>query len=114
MAAMPKFLETLGLDEEPMGIFYTDTRPVEGFTPEPMDLPTREKEIKNEIDWQAVFSRFSCVMGNIWRARKKKRAAYFGFPAIFNSCSKNKLVGKTAGYLLSRPRIHSALFCTPF
>ena len=42
-----------------------------------MDLPTREKEINNEIDWQATFGQFSCVMGHIWRARKKKAAAYF-------------------------------------
>ena len=42
-----------------------------------MDPPTREKEINNGIDWQAVFSQFSCVMGNIWRARKKKEPAYF-------------------------------------
>lgn len=74
---LPRFLEIMGLDEEPMGIFYTDERPAEGFSPKPMDLPTREKEMKNAIDWQAVFGQFSCVIGNIWRARKKKMAAYF-------------------------------------
>ena len=77
LKSLPKFLETLGLDEEPMGLFYTDEKPVEGFSPKPMDLPTREKEQRNEIDWQAVFSKFSCVIGHIWRARKKKTAAYF-------------------------------------
>jgi uncharacterized protein (DUF169 family) len=60
-----------------MGLFYTDEKPVEGFSPKPVDLPTREKEQRNEIDWQAVFSKFSCVIGHIWRARKKKTAAYF-------------------------------------
>jgi len=75
--SLPQFLEVLGLDEEPMGIFYTDEKPADGFSPKPMDLPTREKEMKNEIDWQAVFTQFSCVIGNIWRARKKKTAAYF-------------------------------------
>jgi len=74
---LPRFLEILGLDEAPMGTFFTDKKPDQGFSPKPKDLPTREKEIKNEIDWQAVFSQFSCVMGNIWRARKKKTAAYF-------------------------------------
>jgi uncharacterized protein (DUF169 family) len=74
---LTRFLETLGLDEEPMGIFYTDEKPADGFSPKPMDLPTREKEMKNAIDWQAVFGQFSCVIGNIWRARKKKTAAYF-------------------------------------
>ena len=58
--SLPKFLETLGLDEEPMGLFYTDEKPVEGFSPKPMDLPTREKEQKNEIDWQAIKPIFRC------------------------------------------------------
>ena len=71
------FLARLGLDEEPMGIFYTDTEPKEGLAPENLDLPTREKEMQNQINWQAVFAGFSCVMGHIWRARKKKTAAYF-------------------------------------
>jgi uncharacterized protein (DUF169 family) len=74
---LPEFLEILGCDEEPMGLFYTDERPPEGFSPKPIDLPTREKEIRNEIDWQAVFSKFSCSIGHIWRARKKRTIAYF-------------------------------------
>lgn len=77
LKSLPKFLDVLKLDEEPMGIFYTDELPQEGFSPKPMDLPTREKEMKNEIDWPAVFAQFSCVIGNIWRARKKRTAAYF-------------------------------------
>lgn len=72
-----KFLGVLGVTEEPVGIFFSDKKPAEGFTPKPMDLPTREREIKNEVDWQAVFSNFSCVLGNIWLARRKKKAAYF-------------------------------------
>ena len=74
---LPGFLATLGLDEEPMGLFYTDVRPIDGFSPKPMDLPTREKEKRNEINWQAVFSDFSCVMQHIRLARSKKKAAYF-------------------------------------
>jgi uncharacterized protein (DUF169 family) len=74
---LKNFLDLLGLTEEPVGIFYTDDKPVEGFSPKQMDLPTREKEIKNEIDWQATFGQFSCVMGHVWRARKKNKAAYF-------------------------------------
>lgn len=75
--ALPRFLEILGYDEEPMGIFYTDARPEEALTPGPLDLPTREKEQKGQIDWQAVFGDFSCVIGHIWRARKKKVPACF-------------------------------------
>ncbi|MBP1737913.1 MAG: hypothetical protein H6Q48_206, partial [Deltaproteobacteria bacterium] len=59
--ALPKFLEVLGYGEEPMGVFYTDQKPEEGFTPAPLDLPTREKEKNQQIDWQAVFGDFSCV-----------------------------------------------------
>lgn len=77
MKTLPQFLEILGLDDEPMGLFYTDEKPAEGFSPKPNDLPTREKEMKNKIDWQKVFGEFSCVMGHIWRARKKKTIAYF-------------------------------------
>ena len=77
MKNLPAFLEVLGLDEEPMGIFYTDEKPEEGFTPKPGPLPTRDSEMKNEIDWQQVFGQFSCAIGHIWRARKKKTAAYF-------------------------------------
>ena len=71
------FLSLLGLDEEPMGIFYTDDKPVSGLSPKPGPLPTLEREQKNEVDWQKVFGRFSCAMGHIWRARKKTCAAYF-------------------------------------
>jgi hypothetical protein len=69
--ALPRFLEILGYDEEPMGIFYTDQKPAEGFTPSSLDLPTREKEQNQQINWQAVFGDFSCVIGHIWRARKR-------------------------------------------
>ena len=74
---LPSFLERVGLDEEPMGIFYTDTQPDHGFSPKPADLPTREREIANEIDWQAMFGQFSCALGHIWCARRKKTAAWF-------------------------------------
>ncbi len=77
LKSLPAFLEILGLDEEPLGLFYTDEAPDGGFTPRPVDLPTREKEKRNEIDWQAVFGNFSCAIGYIWRARRKKTAAYF-------------------------------------
>jgi uncharacterized protein (DUF169 family) len=33
--------------------------------------------MNNQIEWQAVFGNFSCAMGHIWRARKKKTAAFF-------------------------------------
>lgn len=71
------FLDILGLTEEPVGIFYTDDKPADGFSPKPMELPTREKEINNEIDWQKTFSHFSCVFGHVLRSRRLKKPAYF-------------------------------------
>ena len=71
------FLEAIGLDEEPMGMFYSDREPEEGIAPKPGLLPTIEMEARGEVDWGALFGDFSCVIGSIWRARKKKTAAYF-------------------------------------
>ncbi len=77
LLTLPNLLSILGIGEEPMGLFYTDERPAKALSPKPADLPTRAGEERNEIDWQAVFGNFSCVMGHIWRARKKKTAACF-------------------------------------
>jgi uncharacterized protein (DUF169 family) len=74
-----RFLEALGHDEEPMGIFYSDVEPTHGIAPKPGHLPTREEEQKagGAIDWQALHKGWSCVLGNLRLARKKKTAAYF-------------------------------------
>lgn len=72
-----KFSDTLGLSEEPLGVFYSDVKPEPGFALKASDLPTREKEMAGEVDWQAVFSSFGCVIGNIRRARRKQIPAYF-------------------------------------
>ena len=71
------FLDILGITEEPVGVYFTDDKPAEGSSPKPMALPTREKEITNEIDWQSTFAQFSCVMGHVLQARKLKKPAYF-------------------------------------
>lgn len=77
VSAVSEFMQILGIEEEPMGMFFSSEKPVSGFSPEISVLPTREKEIKNEIDWQQVFGSFSCVMGKIRLARQKKTAAFF-------------------------------------
>ena len=74
---LKEFLDVLGYPEEPFGVFYTDTEPKEGFSPRPGELPDREKEAAGEVDWSARFANFSCIIGHIWWARKKKTAAYF-------------------------------------
>lgn len=75
--ALSEFLNILGLIEEPVGILYTNDKPVDGSAPKTMPLPTREKEIENDIDWGMTFGQFSCVMGHVLQARKLKKTAYF-------------------------------------
>lgn len=77
LESLPGLLDVLGLTEEPMGLFYTNTEPADGFTPKPMPTPTAEREKAGEIDWQETFGNFSCVMGNVWRARRKRTRAWF-------------------------------------
>jgi hypothetical protein len=73
------FLSAINYREEPLGIFYTDMAPEHGISPKPLpgNLPTREKELKGEIDWRSIFENFSCIFGSIWRVRKNGGAAYF-------------------------------------
>ncbi len=74
---MKAFFEQLGLPEEPFGVFYTDQQPEKGYSPKSGNLPTAEMEKKGEVNWGSVFENFSCVIGNIWRARRMGSLAYF-------------------------------------
>ena len=89
------FLEHLGLDEEPFGVYYDDTKPEKSFGPKPGVPISRELEDQGQVDMQAVFKNFSCVIGNIWLARKKHCAAYissekYGCPGGVFYCSMMK------------------------
>lgn len=46
-----RLLELLGHDEEPLGIYYTDTKS-DGFGPRPGEIYSREREQAGEINWQ--------------------------------------------------------------
>jgi len=70
-------LDDLGHDEEPVGIFYTDAEPDEGFAPKPGVPFNIEMEARNEIDWKGLWGNFSCVLGKVWLARRQKKPAYF-------------------------------------
>lgn len=76
-AEMKEFISALGAVEEPFGMMYTDVEPVDGICPKSAPLPTREDEKNGKVDWAALNSAQSCVIGLIWRARKKKGVAYF-------------------------------------
>ncbi len=79
LAGTKRLLELLGHGEEPLGIHYADEKPEGGFGPKPGVRFSREAEEAGTLDWQRAFAEFSCVMGNIWLARKKKKAAYISF-----------------------------------
>ena len=70
-----QLLELLGASEGPYGVCYSDTKP-EGFGPKKGEIISREKEIAGTMDWEKVFSTFSCLVGNIWKARKKRTAGW--------------------------------------
>ena len=75
-AQTQRLLELLYHDEMPLGIFYSDDKP-DGYGPRPGEIFTREREAAGQINWQNAFeSNFSCMLGNIWLARKKKSAAW--------------------------------------
>jgi len=71
-----RLLELLGHDEEPFGVHYSDIKPEDGFGPKPGEIFSRERESAGQIDWQKAFGSFSCIVGNIWLARKKRKAAW--------------------------------------
>ncbi|HXX80684.1 MAG TPA: DUF169 domain-containing protein [Thermodesulfovibrionales bacterium] len=72
-----EFMDVLGLDEEPMGMYYTNQQPEGGFCPKKGTLPSASQEAKGEVDFGTLFEHFSCVIGNIWLARRRKTWAYF-------------------------------------
>lgn len=75
LADTNRLLELLGHTEAPLGVYYSDTKP-EGFGPRPGEIFSRERELAGELDWAKIRQNFSCVMGNIWLARKKQKAAW--------------------------------------
>lgn len=74
-AQTERLLELLAHGEMPFGIFYSDEKP-DGYGPKPGEIFSREREAARELDWQKAFDNFSCIYGNIWLARKKRKAAW--------------------------------------
>ncbi len=70
-----RLLELLGHEETPFGVYYADIKP-DGYGPKPGEIFSRDREEAGEIDWQNAFANFTCLIGSIWLARKKKKAAW--------------------------------------
>jgi len=75
--SLEAFMDAIGLAEGPMGMYYTDRQPPQGFSPKGGVLPTAAEEAEGKVDFGSLFSNFSCVLGNIWRARTKGTSAFF-------------------------------------
>ena len=89
------FMEYLGLAEEPIGVHYADTLPENAYGPKTGVPMSRELEDQGKLNMQEVMQSFSCVMGNIWLARKKHGAAFisaeqYGCPGGVYYCSMQK------------------------
>jgi len=69
-------MHVIGLDQEPFGIYYSDTKPENAYGPKEGVPISRELEATHCIDWAAVGKNFSCFIGNIWLARRKHSAAF--------------------------------------
>lgn len=66
------FTAALGLPEEPLGLYYTDSRPAFGFSPRPQTpLSQLPKENDGNLNWT------SCLLGKLRRARREKAPAFF-------------------------------------
>ncbi|MDL2267312.1 DUF169 domain-containing protein [Desulfovibrio sp. OttesenSCG-928-G15] len=70
-----RLMELLGHEEAPFGVYYADSKP-DGYGPKPGEIFSREREVAGEINWQHAFANFTCLLGSIWLARKKKKAAW--------------------------------------
>ncbi len=70
------FLGLLGSAEEPFGVYYDDAKPEKAYGPKVGAPMSRELEEQGKLDMQEVFKTFSCVMRNIWLARKAHCAAF--------------------------------------
>ena len=77
LAEIQAFCDILGLSEEPLGMHYTPRPPERACRRQPAILPTADMEAAGEVDWEATFANFSCVIGVLWRARKSGKPAYF-------------------------------------
>lgn len=75
-----ELLDILGHEEEPIGMFYSEEKP-DGPGPKPGPILSAEAEAQGELDMQSVWGGFSCLMGRVLLARKKKIATWIAAEA---------------------------------
>lgn len=76
LASSNAFVKHLGMQEEPFGVFFADAKPEKAIGPKVGAPISRELEAQGKVNMQEVFASFSCVMRNVWLARKQHCAAF--------------------------------------
>ena len=71
-----RLLEVLEHPEEPFGTMYTDNEPEDGYGPKEAVPIARAMADPAKVNREEIFSNFSCLIGNVWLARKKQAPAY--------------------------------------
>ena len=74
-------LQMLGHDEEPLGVFYSDTKP-DGHGPKETTPISVEAEKRGEIDFRNIFANFSCMMARVLQCREKKTTTWLSANAF--------------------------------
>ncbi len=75
-----ELLHLLGHDEEPLGIYFTDEKP-DGTGPRPGPALSVEAERAGELDQEALYKNFSCVMAKIFNVRRQKKPTWLAADA---------------------------------
>jgi len=68
-------MEAAGIGEMPLGLYYSEKKPEHCFSPAEGPEVSRELEAQGRVDMAMMRQHFSCLMKNVWLARKKGGAA---------------------------------------
>lgn len=72
MQDVTMFMEALGLNEDPMGLFYTDQKPAAGISPKrQLSLEQMTPGSNHDVNWSC------CMLSKVRYARRKNCAAFF-------------------------------------
>jgi hypothetical protein len=89
LKSLPDFLAVLSIEEEPMGLFYTDDRPVEGLSPELVIFFSRPEPLCGVHQLCTFVTNDPEVVVSPWSAGCGSIAAW---PLHYLNIGKNKAV----------------------
>lgn len=74
---LTELIGSLGIEDEPMGLYFSDQAPEKGISPNSQTPISREDETKGQVDWEVLHNNFSCVVSKVRRARIEKKPVFF-------------------------------------